>query len=113
MKKFKDITKSKSDMKRNSISLINLTNEDINNLISNHNTGIEYEIAIAFHLLKGLDHELSSRFLQNVIKKHPKSKIIDRYIGLCNTILDDTKVSNLVYKDVLITTQDDSFGPSD
>lgn len=92
-------------------SIHELTIHELNAIIQNINTGIEFEIAIYFHLSSPLEKE---EIKNKIISNHPlKDKI--------ENVIDNLDYNNL-RKDMsfvsepevsYLTTQDDSVGPSD
>ncbi|MBL7813252.1 MAG: hypothetical protein JNL57_13605 [Bacteroidetes bacterium] len=85
---------------------------DINYLINNINTGIEFEYSLFYHLLP---KELKVLFQSQVIDKHIYSERIKSIINSTSPDLITELLNNHNIKpeDILLSTQDDSIGPAD
>ena len=80
----------------------------INSIQQNINTGVEYELGL-FYVLMNQEHK--EFFLTHVISKHPFGP---RILEISRTI-DCRDLSDLTHdlRDLCLTTQDDTVGPSD
>ena len=91
-----------------------------NELIANNNPGIEYEIAVAFHLM-GEKQKEEEGFYSNVVMEHPRSTRIKDSIENLKThseegdwpvIFLESRNEESYYVS-LAYTQDDNLGPAD
>jgi hypothetical protein len=92
-------------------SIHELTTHELNAIIQNINTGIEFELAIYYHLCAPLEKE---EIKDKIISKHPlKDKIeyVIRNLDYNNLKKDMNLVSEPEVS--YLTTQNDSVGPSD
>jgi hypothetical protein len=92
-------------------SIHELSNIEIESIISNINTGIEFEIAIYFHLNNNVDKEIIK---DKIINHHPLRDKIEEIISNFDTYSLRSEL-NLVNEPeaTYLTTQDDTVGPSD
>lgn len=85
----------------------------LNEIETNTNPGVEYEIALFYKLLCIKPEE--SKRVMNAIQKRSDYDKIKEIINITNssTILNQLKVDNLVLEDVSFETQNDEVGPAD
>ncbi len=95
------------------VSIKDLNQTELELLIDNNNTGIEFEYAVGLALMNKDD---SKDFINKIIEKHRKSKKI---VQISENIKNELKNINwfddcneIDYVDVT-ATQDDDIGPSD
>lgn len=85
----------------------------LNEIETNINTGIEYEIALFAKLIEkdGTDY---SNVINSINKRHDSSKVL-QIMKMTNiqAILKELAKKNLSFKDVTFETQNDEVGPSD
>jgi hypothetical protein len=80
----------------------------IQSILNNVNTGFEYELAVFYHFLNPLQKTF---FSENVLSQHQLGHRVGNIINnLDSTSLRDLQVG---LTDVLLTTQDDTYKPSD
>jgi hypothetical protein len=96
-----------------SVSIANISEDQIESLVNNKNSGIEFEYALFYKLLK--DDEHRNTFKKRVIDRHPKkSRILDIIARSdIQSLLDRLSSRSFSYRDIFIASQDDSVGPSD
>jgi hypothetical protein len=95
------------------ISLLNLSNDDKDYLKTNYNTGFEYELSIGYLLLSKISKKSSSILINDVILHHPKANVICQHIKRISYLKKYPDIEQLIYNDILVTTQNDEVGPSD
>lgn len=80
----------------------------INSLLQNINTGVEYELALFYVLMKP---QYQDYFLTEVLHRHPLGQ---HAIEISRTIVyKDVSELTVNLTDLCLTTQDDTVGPSD
>jgi hypothetical protein len=80
----------------------------INSILQNINTGVEYELALFYVLMKPRHQEY---FLPQILHRHPYGQ---RAIEISKSIVQkDVSELTLNLNDLCLTTQDDTVGPSD
>jgi hypothetical protein len=92
-------------------SIHELTNQELDSIIQNVNTGIEFELAVYYHLSSVNEKE---KINIKIISRHPlRDKINDVIANLdsYNLKKDMSMVNEPEFS--YLTTQDDSVGPSD
>ena len=90
---------------KNLKTISEMSADEFESLSTNKNTGVEYEYAVYYHLIK---EDAKSRF-QKVIQKHHKSKKIQQIIEL----IDVSDLKQFQASEVYLATQNDAVGPSD
>ena len=83
-------------------------------LTTNINPGFEYELALAYLLIK--NEAEKEDFLSQIIKPHPYSKKIRKIASLLADEADRLDWKNqkrIDYDSITITTQNDEIGPAD
>lgn len=82
--------------------------QTIQSILNNVNTGFEYELAVFYHFLNPLQKTF---FSENVLSQHQLGHRVGNIVNnLDSTSLRDLQVG---LTDVLLTTQDDTYKPSD
>lgn len=82
--------------------------ETIQSILNNVNTGFEYELAVFYHFL---NPQQKTFFSENVLAQHQLGHRVGNIVNdLDSTSLRDLQVG---LTDVLLTTQDDNYKPSD
>lgn len=96
----------------NLISMEKISQEEIEYLRTNNNTGIEYEYAVFVHLIEERKAEL---FIKTIVEYHNKKEKIISTIDNINisSLTSELNINNFNCKEVFIATQVDEVGPSD
>lgn len=82
--------------------------QTIQSILNNVNTGFEYELAVFYHFLNPLQKTF---FSENVLSQHQLGHRVGNIVNnIDSTSLRDLQVG---LTDVLLTTQDDTYKPSD
>lgn len=85
----------------------------LNDILTNYNTGIEYEIALFYRLCKACNLD-TGQLIRHISRRSDADKIISisRYSNP-SLILNLLSEKGLVLRDVSLETQNDNIGPAD